>query len=153
MAEKRKMKDPFADLGWADLNRWAGGKIVGRGRGYQRDGAVEALARTSGGGLIAWVDGTRRYATLVERDAGGGLLSTCTCPFEGACKHAVAVVLEYLECLEQGNPVPRARANDERFEEFDMDDDEDERARRVDGRGGNARRGPQAVGSIRFLRA
>jgi len=95
VARKRKGTEPFADLTWVDLNRWAGGKIVGRGRGYQRDGAVEALAGTSGGGLIAWVDGTRRYATLVERDAGGGLLSTCTCPYEGACKHAVAVVLEY----------------------------------------------------------
>ena len=128
MAGKRKAADPFAGLSWADLNRWAGGKIVGRGRGYQRDGAVEALARTAGGGLIAWVDGTRRYATFVERDAGGELLSTCTCPYEGTCKHAVAVVLEYLDCLEQETPVPQARKNDMRFEEFGsgVDEDEDE---------------------------
>jgi len=125
MARKRKSTDPFADVSWVDLNRWAGGKIVGRGRGYQRDGAVEALARTAGGGLIAWVDGTRRYATLVERDAGGGLLARCTCPYEGTCKHAVAVVLEYLECLEQETPVPQARKNDVRFEEFGSCVDED----------------------------
>lgn len=126
MTEKRKKADPFADLAWADLNRWAGGKIVGRGREYQRDGSVVALARTSEGGLIAWVEGSERYATHVARDSGGKLRSACTCPYEGTCKHAVAVVLEYLECLEQGTPVPRARADDERFDEFDMDDDEDD---------------------------
>ena len=126
MTEKRKKADPFADLAWADLNRWAGGKIVGRGREYQRDGSVVALARTSEGGLIAWVEGSERYATHVVRDSGGKLRSACTCPYDGTCKHAVAVVLEYLECLEQGTPVPRAHADDARFDEFDMDDDEDE---------------------------
>ena len=88
MTGKRKTVDPFADLSWADLNRWAGSKIVGRGRGYQNDGAVEDLARTPGGGLIAWVDGTRRYAVHVERDSRGELLSACTCPYEATCKHA-----------------------------------------------------------------
>lgn len=124
MTEKRKKADPFADITLMDLNRWAGSKIVGRGRGYQRDGAVEALSRTPDGGLIAWVEGSMRYATHVVRDHGGKLRSACTCPFEDACKHAVAVVLEYLECLEQGTPVPRARADDERFKEFGIDDDE-----------------------------
>jgi len=113
-------------LSWVDLNRWAGGKIVGRGRGYQNDGAVEDLARAPGGGLIAWVDGTRRYAVHVERDSQGGLLSACTCPYEGTCKHAVAVVLEYLQCLEKGTPVPLARKDDKRFDEFEIDSDEDD---------------------------
>ena len=126
MANKGKGKDPFADVSWVDLNRWAGGKIVGRGKGYQNDGAVEDLARTAGGGLIAWVDGTRRYAVHVERDSQGGLLSACTCPYEGTCKHAVAVVLEYLQCLEKGTPVRTARKDDKRFGEFEIDADEDD---------------------------
>lgn len=126
MVKRRTSTDPFAELNWADLNRWAGGKIVGRGRGYQNDGAVKDLARAPGGGLIAWVDGTRRYAVHVERDSQGGLLSACTCPYEGACKHAVAVVLEYLQCLEKGTPVPLARKDDKRFDEFEIDSDEDD---------------------------
>jgi uncharacterized Zn finger protein len=125
MARKRKSTDPFADVSWVDLNRWAGGKIVGRGRSYQEDGLVYELC-TFQNGLLAWVEGTERYATYVERNSEGGLQSSCTCPYEGNCKHAVAVVLEYLDCLEKGTPVPRTRKNDERFEEFGMDDDGDD---------------------------
>jgi uncharacterized Zn finger protein len=78
------------------------------------------------GGLVAWVEGTRRYATLVERDAGGSLHSTCTCPYEGVCKHAVAVVLEYLQCLERETPVPLAHESDERFGKFERFEDDDD---------------------------
>jgi uncharacterized Zn finger protein len=126
VVKKRTSTDPFAELNWADLNRWAGGKIVGRGKDYQRTDAVAGLARTPEGGLLAWVDGTRRYATFVERDARGNLSTMCTCPYEGVCKHAVAVVLEYLACLEKETPVPQARKNDERFEEFDLSGDDDD---------------------------
>ncbi|MCX5833276.1 MAG: SWIM zinc finger family protein [Deltaproteobacteria bacterium] len=126
MTNKRKRTDPFAELPWADLSRWAGCKIVGRGRDYQSSGSVTGLARMRDGGLVAWVEGSRRYATLVDRDAGGSLHSTCTCPYEGVCKHAVAVVLEYLQCLERETPVPLAHESDERFGKFARFEDDDD---------------------------
>jgi len=65
MARKRKQADPFEALTWNDLTDWAGSKIVSRGKNYQRNGYVKDLARTTDGNLVAWVDGTERYATRV----------------------------------------------------------------------------------------
>ncbi len=135
----RKKSDPFAQLSWNDLQRWAGSTIVGRGKSYQRQKLVSHLARLDNGGLIAWVDGTHRYATQVTIDEDGLPESVCTCPYEYDCKHGVAVVLEYLEQVKQKKKVPLAAGDDERLklfdderwdegdDEFDEDDeDEDE---------------------------
>ncbi|MEW6753131.1 MAG: SWIM zinc finger family protein [Candidatus Latescibacterota bacterium] len=124
--------DPFAALTWDDLEAWAGDTIVERGRTYQRRGAVRDLARTADGGLLAWVSGTERYATRVTLQAGS-LTSACTCPYWAACKHAVAVVLQYLDQVKSGVPVPQAAGDDLRLtlldrlgqhdpEELDEDD-------------------------------
>ncbi len=124
MARKNAPADPFAQLTWQDLEDWAGSRIVARGRGYQRDGCVSNLARTADGGLLAWVDGTERYATLVHIH-GGELESDCTCPYGLECKHAVAVVLEHLERLKNNQPVPKAPPDDKRLRLLE-EDDEDE---------------------------
>jgi uncharacterized Zn finger protein len=103
----------FGDLTWDDLNRWAGSKIASRGRKYQQQGRVSELAQTEGGALVAWVSGSARYATKVEAGDDGMPSSICTCPYELNCKHGVAVVLEYLQRVDQG--VPRAGGGDERL--------------------------------------
>ncbi len=111
----------WAKLTWDDLTAWAGGRSVDRGRSYQRGGRVRDLAVTEDGRLLAWVQGTRRYATTVEwnpsRRGADRLQSRCTCPvgFNG-CKHAVALVLEYLEALRQKRPVPQADPDDRRWD-------------------------------------
>ena len=84
--------DPFRDLDWAMLEDWAGTKTLSRGRQYQRDGRVRDLVHSANGAIVAWVEGTERYATAVYFD--DGLVSECTCPVGDSCKHAVAVVLE-----------------------------------------------------------
>jgi len=131
MAQKRAKTDPFEDLTWGDLEEWAGAAIVSRGRSYQRGRRVQNLARSGSGGLVAWVLGTHRYATVVEAK-DGNLTSFCTCPYGGTCKHAVAVVLEYLECLKQKREVPavaerdrRLRLLDESRQEEDARDEEE----------------------------
>ena len=101
MVRKRKKTDPFKKLTWDDLQDWAGSKIVSRGKRYHRKGHVQRLALTSTGGLIAWVEGSQRYVTRVEIK-GRTPESTCTCPYWDTCKHAVAVVLEYLDHLKKG---------------------------------------------------
>ena len=115
MARKRKQADPFEALTWNDLTDWAGSKIVSRGKNYQRNGYVKDLARTPDGNLVAWVDGTERYATRVffEDDE---LESICSCPYWDTCKHAVAVVLEYLKRVENNRRVPKAKKDDDRLE-------------------------------------
>ncbi|MYA22722.1 MAG: hypothetical protein F4Z30_08015, partial [Gemmatimonadetes bacterium] len=122
--KKQKSSDPFSKLTWEDLEEWAGNVIVGRGRPYQRNGAVENLARTKGGTLVAWVRGTRRYATSVRLTERNGLESACTCPYWATCKHAVAVVLEYLECLKTDSGVGEIDEDDPRLLKLEAIGDE-----------------------------
>jgi len=115
MPKKKAQLDRFADLTWNDIEAWAGGKIVSRGKNYQRQGRVADLAVTDEGSLIAWVDGAERYATRVVMDEDGLPDSICTCPYESNCKHAVAVVIEYLKRVENNRSVPQAKQDDERL--------------------------------------
>lgn len=139
MSKKTKLT-PFAALTWDDLDAWAGSSILSRGRSYQRSGRVQKLAHTASGGILAWVQGTFRYATRVEMDKKT-LVASCTCPYGGTCKHAVAVVLAYLEGLKQQSNVPTASTDDRRlrlledaqeaeeegrYEEEDIDEETDD---------------------------
>lgn len=114
----------FANLTWEDLKEWAGSRVVTRGKSYRS--AVEDLRLTADGRLLAWVEGGDRYATVVAITKAGKLSSECTCPYAIACKHAVAMVLAYLEALQGGKSLPAAAKNDERLArlaETEEDDD------------------------------
>jgi len=110
----KRVKKKFADLTWAELEAWAGAKIVSRGKDYQKYGYVKDLRTTPDGSLLAWVRGSDNYATSVSIEKGR-LSSLCTCPFDGNCKHAVAVILEYLELLKKNADIQAAKDEDERI--------------------------------------
>ena len=132
MTSEQKKTNPFEGLTWNDLNSWTGNKIVSRGKNYQRNGQVKNLACTTDGSLIAWVEGTERYATQVffEDD---DLESDCTYPYWDTCKHAVAVVVEYLEKLKKQVKIPKVTKKDQRLkllkeffdDEFWIEEDDD----------------------------
>jgi uncharacterized Zn finger protein len=69
--------------------------------------------------------GSDRYATSVELE-NGELVATCTCPYGGVCKHAVAVVLEYLEQVKRKNTIPTVTQQDRRLQLLEHDEDEEE---------------------------
>lgn len=118
-----KKTSAFSDLTWDDLREWAGSKIVSRGQSYQRGGSVHNLTKTGTDGLIASVHGTAHYTTLVEMKEGR-LTSSCTCPYWATCKHAVAVLLEYLERLKRKEDIHQAKADDLRFAELEAEDED-----------------------------
>jgi uncharacterized Zn finger protein len=136
---KRIHSECWATLSWDDLSNWAGVRSVSRGRAYQTQGRVDDLAVSEDGWLLASVTGGDHYAVTVwcdpERKASGVLYSRCTCPVgtEG-CKHAVAVVAEYLELLGKDVEIPAADPDDERWtllsgeggEADDRNDEEDD---------------------------
>ncbi len=130
--QTRSNADPFKDLTWDDLQEWAGATIVSRGQSYQRSRQVQELARTSRGGLIAWVQGTHRYATKIETKYKE-LISACTCPFGGVCKHAVAVVLDYLEHAKHNRALLTVTEQDHRLQLLQNTADEEERDEEDDG--------------------
>jgi uncharacterized Zn finger protein len=131
----KKAADPLTRLTWDEVEEWAGSKIVSRGRNYQRNGVVEGLVRTADGSLLAWVQGTHQYATQVSISGRKTLKleSRCNCPYGSTCKHAVAVVLEYLEGVKEkrkveqvGEDDPRLKALEEGIEDADEWDDFEE---------------------------
>ena len=126
MTKKKLQLKKFAELSWNDIDEWVGGKIASRGKRYQREGRVRELAVTQKGGLIAWVDGSEQYATKVMMEDSGLPESICTCPYEFDCKHAVAVVIDYLKRIEDSQSLPEIGSDDARLkllEDEDWDDD------------------------------
>ncbi len=123
--------DRFKELTWEAIEEWAGSRTLSRGRSYQRGRRVDELARTLAGSLIATVRGGKAYTTLVEFQEGE-LASRCTCPYGESCKHAVAVILEYLEKVKKEIDVPTIDARDKRLgllaeshDDFVIEDEQD----------------------------
>lgn len=126
MPIKKPELGQFVDLTWNDLEEWAGSRIVYRGKNYQRQGRVSDLAVTEDNDLVAWVDGTKRYAVKVSMEESGLPDSFCTCPYMFDCKHAVAVVIDYLKRIEVNSAIPNAGRDDTRLamlDDFDLDAD------------------------------
>jgi uncharacterized Zn finger protein len=104
----------FDQLTWDDLTSWAGAKILSRGKSYKRH--VSGLRRTNDGGILAWVQGTKQYVTLVSLESSGKLSAVCSCPYDWTpCKHSVAVVLAYLDSVKNKRDVPQVSKSDRRL--------------------------------------
>lgn len=117
----------WAALTWKDLERWAGARSVTRGRTYQRGNRVRDLVVSAEGRLLASVQGGEEYVTSIwsTRGKGGGtgLQSRCSCPVGAdGCKHAVAVVAEFLQAIAESRSVPIAAADDPRWQRLDNAD-------------------------------
>lgn len=125
-------------LTWTDLSDWVGSKTLRRGETYQQQGRVENLCCSQGHILLAWVVGTEYYATRVDLDTtkrkrSDRISSECSCPVGYACKHGVAVVLEFLKMIEDGREAAVAQDDDSRWaivegrddDEFEDDWDDD----------------------------
>ncbi|MDN5941049.1 MAG: SWIM zinc finger family protein [Nitrospira sp.] len=132
VVQKHSQADPLKNLTWDDLQEWAGAAMLSRGQRYQRSGQVHDLARISRGGLVAWVQGTHRYATMVESE-DNVLNTACTCPYGGICKHAVAVVLDYLEQVKQNRAIPILTEQDHRLRLLEDSVDTEEKDEEEDG--------------------
>ena len=106
-------------LTWDMLDRWAGRRSVARGKTYHRQGRVLQWGLLPDSSILATVAGGTNYNVMVQYttdgQAGIPLHSSCTCPVGYQCKHAVAAVLELLECLETDEQVPMVDPDDPRL--------------------------------------
>jgi uncharacterized Zn finger protein len=112
--EDTLMTNGEARIALSQLRAWAGEAVFKRGQDYEVRGRVRELAATAEGALVAWVQGSQRYATRVTLRPDQ-LATDCTCPYGGTCKHAVAVALAYLSRPEQAPPLPIVPATDPRL--------------------------------------
>jgi uncharacterized Zn finger protein len=102
------------------LATWAGEAVFQRGRVYQKAGKVRNIALASEDRLLATVDGTRKYATLLFRKSSGELASLCTCPYGPRCKHAIALACACLALSTEKQDIPLASDNDSRLLDLDI---------------------------------
>lgn len=119
-AATRGAASTWESLTWNDLEDWAGSRSVSRGQAYQRQGRVHSLVLAEDGRLLATVAGGQRYVTsawiCAEARRGSKLESACTCPVGASgCKHAVAVVTDFLAALADGREVSAASPDDPRW--------------------------------------
>ncbi len=119
----------WTSLTWDELDKWAGSRSVSRGQAYQRQGRVKNLALAVDGRLLATVEGTERYVTSVwlvpSKTKRGQIDSVCSCPVGASgCKHAVAVVTDYLAALVEKREVPVAEPDDRRWAKLTQDDED-----------------------------
>ena len=147
MARQRRSTRPRQDatqatvkswrsLTWDDLDHWAGSRSVSRGQAYQHQGRVKNLALAEDGRLLATVVGNERYVTSAWLVPGKGkgkqVESACSCPVGASgCKHAVAVVADFLAALAEKRAVPAAEPDDRRWaklseDDYDSDDEFDD---------------------------
>lgn len=114
----------FTALSWNDLEEWVGPAILQRGKSYRR--RVHDLALTDENHLVATVDGSEPYITRVWLDDDEPDCE-CSCPYWGPCKHAVAVIVAYLDCIKSESPVPLIEPGelDARLSVYGLADDQE----------------------------
>lgn len=88
------------------LEDWAGEIIFHRGTEYFMKKRVSDLAVTKDARLLATVAGTRKYVSALYLDGDGEPAGDCTCPYDGVCKHIVALALAAREALLQKKTLP-----------------------------------------------
>jgi len=84
------------------LSNHVSGTIIKRGWSYYKDGHVQNAQETVHDTLTGIVRGTDLYAVVMDAEHFG--YSTCTCPFDGYCKHMVAVYFQYCADALGGEP-------------------------------------------------
>ena len=116
------MTTSFTSLSWDDLEQWAGSTILGRGKRYRH--RVHDLEMTDAEHLVASVAGREHYITHVWQK-NGETDCDCSCPYWGPCKHAVAVILVYLDRIKSKTPTPQITADalDARLSVYGMRDE------------------------------
>ncbi|MBH5318505.1 hypothetical protein I6N90_11885 [Paenibacillus sp. GSMTC-2017] len=84
------------------LNEYISGPIIKHGWSYYKNGQVKSVTATAQNTLTGVVNGSTLYAVVI--DAEHLRYSSCTCPYDGLCKHMVAIYFQY--CSEhKGGPI------------------------------------------------
>lgn len=104
------------------LEEWAGEKIFRRGEAYFKKKLAGNLAMTPQGKLLGDVQGARHYIAALYLDENGRLAGKCACPYNGVCKHIVALGLTGQEVLLENKMPPLCQETDFRPEELFPDE-------------------------------
>jgi len=145
----KQVREYWERMDWGILSDYFDTRTLQRGRNYAESRHVQSLWITNDGkNLLATVSGTHDYKTRVfleeaRRKDDFVLFSTCSCPVGISCKHAVATIVHFLDCLAKNQSLPLCRELEEYtwevvtengktktmkidLDEFDDDEDDDD---------------------------
>jgi len=111
----KQVREYWERLEWGSISEHFGTRTLQRGRDYAEHGHVQSLWITKDGkNLLAIVSGTDDYQTLVtlkksHRKNEFEPSSTCSCPVGYHCKHGVAAIVHFLDCLAKKQSLPLCR--------------------------------------------
>jgi len=75
------------------IKKYCDTAVIKRGYQYYQDGLVESIRTSEFNAMYGIVNGTNIYAVVLDTEHFQ--YSSCSCPFEGHCKHMAAVFFQY----------------------------------------------------------
>ncbi|MBQ8131910.1 MAG: hypothetical protein IJ193_05410 [Bacilli bacterium] len=82
--------EPIEEL-WNEYDKYFSDVIIDRGEAYYQDGRVTSCTKL-GDLYVANVRGSVDYTVRIQQD-GDELVMSCSCPYDGNCKHEYATLL------------------------------------------------------------
>lgn len=90
------MPTTIKDIEIEDVQDLFDSVIFLRGEEYFEDGAVESIDAVDSSTITGTVTGNDDYNVTVSIDSAGDIICDCTCPCDFNCKHAAALLLNWL---------------------------------------------------------
>jgi len=84
------------DIRIEDIEELFDSEIFGRGEEYFEEGLVKDIELIDDKTLIGTVIGNDKYKVTISIDSDGEIVCDCTCPCDFNCKHAVALLLKWV---------------------------------------------------------
>src|SRR3989344_4864466 len=88
--------DRINDIRIEDIEELFDSEIFGRGEEYFEEGLVKDIELIDDKTLIGTVIGNDKYKVTISIDSDGEIVCDCTCPCDFNCKHAVALLLKWV---------------------------------------------------------
>jgi len=85
------------DIKIEDVEELFDNEIFGRGEEYFDEGLVKDMELIDDKTLIGTVIGNNKYKVTISIDSDGDIVCDCTCPCDFSCKHAVALLLRWVD--------------------------------------------------------
>src|SRR3989338_9524152 len=84
------------DIKIEDIEELFDSEIFGRGEEYFDEGLVKNIELIDDKTLTGNVIGNNKYKVTISIDPDGDIVCDCTCPCDFSCKHAVALLLRWV---------------------------------------------------------
>jgi len=95
--------DSIKEITEEDIEELFDGRIFSRGEEYFQEGLVDSVEMIDNNTIMGIVLGNDRYEVTISLDSEEDIICDCTCPYDFNCKHAVALLLQWISVKKNFN--------------------------------------------------